>query len=259
MYQENTQQKIENTGEVKKIVSIYLSPPERVRHSESDLTQKLGSFLVDVGQIQAIDVWDNSWGFMYKDKTIYMSGSDMPRNAYEYYVFRLGVDPYTGRHIFPNESETDQYRFLHEVGHAYQEYLTKVESPEDPELWYTKVRDGKIDSNYSLLWKFCFKNRLEGNYGFSTWGNVPEYSKIKDPQSQTLARAMEDANELVNMYLWNPEYLKTYLNYLSGSIPGYGDLNLEHDKLGKITETQKRALFQIVKEYVSEMKEHIRY
>jgi hypothetical protein len=135
--------------------------------------------------------------------------------------------------------------------------LTNKENPNNPNQWYTKASNDEIDSNYAILWNFCFKKRQQGGKGLSTWGNVPDYNSIQNPQSQTAIRAIEDANELVTMYLWNPKYFETFLDYLSGNISGYGDSELENDNLAKISNTEKEVLVSLIEEYVDEMKKNI--
>jgi len=56
------------------------------------------------------------------------------------------------------------------------------------------------------------------------------------------------------MYLWSPEYFDTYLNYLSGNIPGYGESNLAQDGLAQLPNSKKELLKQVVLDYVDEMK-----
>lgn len=246
--------KVELKQELKDDLSDFLSLPERIKHIDFSLPQKLGNFLVDQNLIQGIGVWTNSWGFKYENRKIYIAGDKMPDKQYTYYIFRLGIDPETREPLFPNPNETDQYRFLHETSHAYQEYLTIKENPNNPDQWYTKASNNEIDSNYAILWNFCFKKRLQGGKGLSTWGNVPDYNSIQNPQSQAAIRAIEDVNELVTMYLWHPKYFETFLDYLSGNISGYGDSELENDKLAKISKNEKEALASLIKDYVDEMK-----
>ena len=62
--------------------------------------------------------------------------------------------------------------------------------------------------------------------GLSTWGNVPDYDNISEP-SQSAIRAIEDANELITMYLWNPKYLDVFLDYISININEYDFSNLK--------------------------------
>jgi hypothetical protein len=249
---------VELKQELKDRLSDFLSLPERIKHKDFSLPQKLGNFLVDQNLIQGIGVWTNSWGFKYENRKIYIAGNKMPDKQYLYYIFRLGIDPETREPLFPNPNETDQYRFLHETSHAYQKYLTIKENPNNPDQWYTKASNNEIDSNYAILWNFCFKKRLQGGKGLSTWGNVPDYNSIQNPQSQAAIKAIEDVNELVTMYLWHPKYFETFLDYLSGNISGYGDSELENDNLAKISKTEKEALASLIKDYVDEMKKNIK-
>ncbi len=243
--------------ELKESLHAYLSLPDRINTDKSKLPIELGDFLVDKNIIRGIDVWRNSWGFKYENNKIYIAENEMPAEQYKYYIFRLGIDPDTQEALFPKPDETDQYRFLHEVSHAYQEYLMKKESPDNPNAWYTRVLNNQIDSNYAILWLFCFKKREQNNGGFSTWGNVPDYNTVADPTSQRAVRAVEDANELVTMYLWNPNYFKAFLDYLSCAIDGYSDDDLERDGLIKLSSEEKVALSSLVEEYVNEIRNDI--
>lgn len=247
--------------ELQKNVDGFLTLPDKRGggNPDKDLAKKLGSFLVNRGYIAAIDMWIGSWGCKYGNKKISINEYPMPEKEYEYYIFRLGTDVATGKQLFPeNGDETDQYRFLHETSHAYQQYLVDTESPDNPRMWYDRVLQegtGKIKSVFGLLFEYCYKKRRENiNKGLSTWGNVPDYNCVQDPSSQAAVRAIEDANELITMYLWNPQYLDTFFKYLSGNIPGYDDQSLQEDRLSKISENERDALRLIVEEYIQEMK-----
>jgi len=253
----DNQVELKQKQKLKSDLSAYLNLPERIKHKDSSLPQRLGDFLVDQNLIQGINIWRNSWGFKYENGIIYIGGNEMSDEQYNYYIFRLGIDPETREPLFPKPEETDQYRFLHETSHAYQEYLINKENSNNPNQWYTKASNDEIDSNYAILWNFCFKKRQQRCGGLSTWGNVPDYNSIQNPQSQAAIRAIEDANELITMYLWNPKYFETFLDYLSGNISGYGDSELKSDNLVKISNTEKEALVSLIKEYVDEMKKNI--
>lgn len=255
--------------ELLKNIREFLTLPERREggNPEKELARELGIFVVNQGYVSEIDMWKGSWGCKYGNKKISINEYPMPQKEYEYYIFRLGADTETGTQLFPeNGDETDQYRFLHETSHAYQQYLVDKESPDNPRMWYDralKEGEGKIDSNYGLLFEFCYRKRKESkrraedpDRGLSTWGNVPDYNCVSDASSQNAVRAIEDANELVTMYLWNPQYLTTFLEYLSGNVPGYDEMSLQEDRLLKISEKEKEkeSLKLLVGEYILEMK-----
>lgn len=70
-------------------------------------------------------------------------------------------------------------------------------------------------------------------------------------------RAYEDVNELITMYLWHPEYIETFLEYISWNIPWYGRSSIEDDWLIKITEEEKAFLKILIGNYINEMKRNI--
>lgn len=241
-------------------VTAYLTLPEKrdAGNQDKNLAKVLGSFLVDQGYISGIDMWRGSWGCKYENKKIYLNEQPMPDDQYNYYIFRLGENSETGKKLFPTKGEeADQYRFLHETSHAYQEFLMDKESSDSSGAWYNKVLSNEIDSNLGLLFEYCYKKRQENpDCGLSTWGNVPDYDNVQHLSSRNAVRAIEDANELVTMYLWHPEYLDTFLDYVSGKIPGYDDSNLKEDKLTKITEEERKSLKILLEEYITEMKNY---
>lgn len=243
--------------ELKTNVEAFLSLPEKVKqeNSESNLAKQLGSFLVDKGYIQDIDTW-NSWGFKYENKKISIAKDAMPDNAYNYYTFRLGKNS-QGESIFPKQGdEINVYRFIHETSHAYQDYLVKKDNVAN---WHDKAIKGEVESTLAILFRYCYnKRKNHPGQGLSTWGNVPDYNSIQDAKSQNAIRAIEDANELITMYLWNPKYLKTYLNYLSKNINGYGEREINQDNLTIISNNEKESLEEIVGMYIDEMKENIK-
>ncbi len=183
----------------------------------------------------------------------------MPTEQYNYYIFRLGKNSATGENLFPKPGdETDQYRFLHETSHAYQKYLMQEESPAEPTKWYEKVLSGKIVSELGILFEFCYQKRTQDpERGLSTWGNVPDYNAVKHAASRNAVRAIEDANELITMALWHPEYLKTFLDYVAGKIPGYREQNLEQDGLIRITDSENNALQILINQYIKKMHDNI--
>lgn len=254
-YEQDSREK----NDVDEAISAYLTLPEKRDYAnpDIDLAKKLGNFLANKGFINEIDMWHKSWGFRYEDKKIFVSDKPIPQEQRDYYIFRLGSNPETNEPLYPvEEDEINTYRFLHETSHAYQDYLTQKESPEDPKLWHTKAVQLKLETPFALLFATCYQNRQKTlNRGFSTWGNIPDYSR--DPNTELAARALEDANELVTMELWNPKYFETFLNYLAGDIPGYGDQDLEKDKLIKISAGEKENLTYLVKDYIAQMKQEI--
>jgi len=241
------------------VVSGYLTLPEKSTQQDRVLPRTLWDFLVNKWLIQ--NVWINNWWwFSYHSgkKEISISRDPMPQSAYKYYVFRLGKDVRSWKNLFPQPEEMDQYRFLHETSHAYQQYLMEKESPDNAKMWYDKVQSWEIDSTFGILFLYCLTKRLTGEWsGLSTYGNVPDYNSIRDHHSQQATRAIEDANELITMYLWNPEYFETFLNYIAGDIPWYGLWNLQEDKLLMISNTEKQWLKNAIQQYIEEMKQNL--
>ncbi len=173
-YENKSEEEQEKLEKFKKIVGNWLTLPEKAKEEnpDEDLPKKLGDFLVEKKVINKIDAWRGSWGFKYEEGTIYISENPIPENAKNYYIFRMPSELSDGREVnlFPEkEKEIDVYRFLHETSHAYQEYLMKKESPDDPGRWYGRALsegDSKIDSNLGLLFEFC-KEKREQNAGES--------------------------------------------------------------------------------------------
>jgi len=252
-----------NPNEIlKSNASSLLKVPERINNTES-ITKDLGDFLIDNGYIKGIEKW-NSWGFKYEfdSKKIFLAGINMPDTAYEYYIFRLGKNEDNEESLFPkNNIEVDNYRFIHETSHAYQNYLMNKESTEGNFSsldWYNKAYKGELDSTFALLFSTCLKVRqADLNKGLSTWGNVPDYT-TDNKLNEAAMRGVEDANELINMYLWHPKYSETFLNYLALKIPGFNEQNLSEDRLVKISENTKSILQDLISLYVEEMKLNIK-
>lgn len=266
MFKESNFEQNNNKREIYNYVESYLTLPERISRTNENKTlpKELGGFLINNNFIKEVDIWKGSWGFAYnsRDKKISIADKEMSKEQYEYYIFRLGKDQ-NGESLFPKPgNESDQYRFLHETGHAYQDYLTNKESKEmnfEPSLWHNKAVQGEVDSTFSLLYKLCFEIRKTNeDIGLSTWGNVSNYKSIEGKGDRIGMMALEDANELVVMQLWHQEYLNTFLDYLSLKINGYNEVNLEQDNLTKISPSTAEILKEIVNLYVEEMKNNIK-
>jgi hypothetical protein len=256
--------------ELKRKMEIYYdSFPKRreVGNSDSSLAKELTLFLIDKEYITEVQKW-NSWGCKYEDGVIFINEQEIPQEKENYYIFRLGENQLTGEHLFPKigdgvGGEVDTYRFLHETNHAYQDWR---KDEDNSERWFEDAISKSVKEKTSpmeRIFKFCYEKRKEQGFGLSTWGNVPDYDyrahpEIPNIESEVATRAWEDVNELSTMYLWHPEYLNTFLEYLSGNIDGYGNQDLKEDKLVRITEEEKKFLQKNILQYIEEMKENIR-
>jgi hypothetical protein len=250
--------------ELKKNIPTYIHIPPRIETENQDTLNKLPAFLVDKGYIKDIKLWQESWGFKYDtdDKSIYISKNPMPKEEYNYLTFKIGKGR-AGDSIFPRYQEMDIYRFIHEVGHAYQKFLADSESGNSNDkwvTWFTNAENGKINTTFGMLFEHCYHKRAripDRVKGLTTYGNQPEYDSIGNKPTENAYRALEDCNELVNMYLWNQNYFKTYMDYLSARIPGYGYDSIERDSLVPISEKERQYIELLVKQYVKEMKQNI--
>ncbi|MEI7792364.1 MAG: hypothetical protein WCI57_02675 [Candidatus Berkelbacteria bacterium] len=246
-------------SELEKTVHAFLTLPSKRDYDNPNvnLPDELGQFLVDKKYITAVEENDN-WWYKYEDGEISCGRTPMNRAQYDAYIVQLGVRPDTGEPIWPTtNNDLAKYRFLHETGHAYQEYLSNEESGGNIPRWLGAASEHKVDSNYGILFDSCYQRRnMDKSIGLSTWGNVSNYAE--DPETEVVARALEDANELVTMYLWNPGYLKIFLQYLCGELDDYGDDDLRKDRLRKITPEEKDAFFELVENYVDEIKDDVK-
>lgn len=248
-------QSITEKDKLEKVYNAFLDGNQ----TGKDLANKL----TDEGLISEVKVWRNSWGYMYdpSGKSVYISQHPMPEQAYNRYVIMLGTD-LQGNPLWPQRDEMDQYRFLHEVSHAYQYYLVKKEvgikgSQQIP----SEGTEIGTDSTFGQLLDIChtIRKHFNGNKGLTTWGSQADYDTIQPKEEEIRTRAMEDANELVTMYLWNPFYFYKVMEYLAGDIPGYGVQSLSQDRLALITSYGKQKITDLVQDYVSEMKRNFIY
>ncbi len=273
-----------NKEKLRKKVEELLNVPRKAIEGDAnrDIEKKLGAFLVEKGYIKEVDEREEDWGFVYHSavKKISLSEKEMPHGKWEDCILKMGINEKTGENLFPSPGEeTEKYRFLHEANHAYQEYLCSLESRENPESWYQKVIEGKVNSCYGDLFAFCFQKRLEEDQnegvkkdkerGLSVWGNAPNYSHKKDKTipnrlSEIAVRAQEDANELVTMFLWHPNYFEVYLDYLSldHNNPQVREKeitkeDLEREGLISLSKEETECLRQLVSWYTEEMKKII--
>ncbi len=271
-------------NKLKKKIEERLSVPGKAVEGDSNKTieRDLGIFLVNEGYIKGIEENSDDWGFVYRSfsKTIAISKKEMPHQKWEDCIFKMGINEKTKENLFPSPSkETEKYRFLHEASHAYQEYLTEKESPDNPAKWHEKALSGEIESFYASLFVFCFSKRLEElekekecDYcarGLSVWGNAPNYDyktneEICNIGSEIAIRAQEDANELVTMYIWHPDYFNAYINYLSLNYENkriregeFTEDDLKNSNLVKITKEEAEKIKEEVLLYVEEMKKNI--
>lgn len=238
------------------ILDAYLRVPERLNEfGQNNFLPYLGKFLTEKGYIKKIDVWRGSWGFGYipNEGKILINDLPMSKNSYNYLIFRLGESSNTGEYLFPTEKETDQYRMIHEVSHAFQSYLVEKERGDETE-WLLDAVSGTSQTTFSKLVAICYKFRENSpKEGLTTFGNQVDYDRIKNPMKQLLTRSFEDANELVTLSLWHPEYFETFLKYLNLNIPNYTQANLDEDGLVRIDDITRNELKRLVINYITEM------
>ncbi len=269
---------------LKKRVKERLEVPLKAIEGDENknIEEVLGNFLVERGYIKGVDERSEDWGFVYYSITrrVAISQKEMPHKKWEECIFKMGKNRETEENLFPSPGEeTEKYRFLHEASHAYQEYLCFKESPEDPACWYQKALQGDVNSFYGKLFRYCFEKRAqteieEGgkkNYekGLSVWGNASNYNFEKDDSipnkdSEIAVRAQEDANELVTMFLWHPDYFNSYIDYLSLNHENdevrekeLTKDDLEKEKLINITKDDALYLRSVVRGYIREMKKSL--
>lgn len=275
---------IHEKEELKRKIEETLNVPQKalVGDKNKNIERDLGYFLVEKEYIKGVEEREDDWGFVYYSITrkIAVSQKEMPHAKWEQCIFKMGVNEKTGENIFPIPGlETKKYRFLHEANHAYQEYLCSLECADDPKMWYQKSLEGEVESCYGELFNFCFQKRIEDDEkrgekkdrerGLSTWGNAPNYNykeenEIPNRASEVAVRAQEDANELVTMYLWHPDYFNIYLDYLSLNHNNHQirekeitESDLEIDGLVRLSKEEADYLRELITEYSEEMKKHI--
>ncbi len=230
---------------------------------ENQIGKDLANRLTDENLISEVKTWKGSWGYMYdpSTKSIYLSQYPMPEWAYDRYVIMLGTDSQDNP-LWPQRDEMDQYRFLHEVSHAYQYYLVREEAGiEKGQQIPSNGAEIGTESTFGELLDICHSVRkhFNGSKGLTTWGSQADYDSIQPKEEEIRKRTIEDANELVTMYLWNPFYFYKVMEYLAGEIPGYTEQSLHQDRLALITPYAKQKISRLVNNYVSEMKKNFIY
>jgi hypothetical protein len=212
------------------------------------------------------------WGQMYQEGVIYLNESPMNDASYRHLIF---LDQ-EGRR--PSPAQVDNYRFVHELSHAYQDRSINIDNSNlnfrDTDEWamsmiylgQDKVNlsekefkefygDRKI-SSYAKLYGYCYylrdkyKNLAEYRF-LTTFANQPDYHQYTDITRFALG-AIEDSNELVTMYLWNPSYFISYMNYLSGENREY-QIYKETDNILTISIEEKNKIIDLVIEYTEEI------
>ncbi len=272
-----------NISDWEEMLHIHLARPESFKNNLDtenedfkNLPERLGNFLIDTGFIQGME-YTNRWHDEYnsRSKKIFMWLHNMPENARQRFIVMLWDS-------FPLDwDETKRYTILHETSHAYQEYLYHKELSENnvwinnwsaANIWAQEVLKGTMDSTYAILWKEMYDIRMRDlwrTHGLSTFGSVENYTipdneeesdrkeekerkKRENKRSQAAIRAIEDANELVNMYLWDPTYLQNFLRYISWQLH-FSDEQIYNEWFVKITKEYANILLELIWNYVEEM------
>lgn len=241
-----------------------------------DALKRLYSKVIEKRFFTQLIPWRNSYGMGYKDGAIYLNENPMEYSLYKHYVFN---DP---QNLKPSYEKWDNYRFVHELSHSYQgmqmdkdistlsslnmqdingwAYNMRILGQDRVNLTEREFRAsyGDIEiSNYAKLFGYCYYLRekykhLADHRYLTTFANQLDYRSESQEVRYHLG-AIEDANELVTMFLWNPNYFMSYMNYLSGEIPNYNRYK-QVDNLITISLAEKNKIIDLVREYVKEMK-----
>lgn len=133
---------------------------------------------------------------------------------------------YTASSGYPRGYEQQLvYRFTHEVTHKYFDLLAF-------EAQHPKVME---------LFSLAAQARLDGDVGFTSFGHI-------DNQGRQIKQANEDVTELLNMYIWNPQYLRDYLDLLAN--PHAEQLRNQHNLVSLDAES-KTHIFQLVESIIT--------
>jgi hypothetical protein len=241
-------------------IQFHLTLPERIsdKNHQPDLGKKLGEFLVQ------------------EDFTLdFENEEEMTLEYWRDYFFRrqITLPDGTTESFFPmhplyqpgeETNEIDTYMHLKKVISAYREYVLKAEIMEECmslEDYYKLALLGETESTIFVeLFRFCYEKRERGEYrGLSIPGSSEEYDNEKNEEivnleAELLTRTLEDMDELITMYLWNPQFFEGFINYLPTKEKG----NLRK-KLLIIEDEEVKVLKALVFSYVEEMKERIGY
>ena len=119
------------------------------------------------------------------------------------------------------------YRFNHEVLHKYIDVL---------------LFQGQHPKMTELL-EIATQAREEGKLGLSSYGKL-----VHTETKGALKQANEDVTELLNMYVWHPQYLKDYLDLLAS--PNTEQLRKKHGLVG-LTHESKDYIYQLVQSIIT--------
>lgn len=173
-----------------------------------------------------VEKYDFSINKLKLDTKTWVSSSRVPESM----TLGLGEMPEEMRDIvlFDQGSFTPEtellYRFSHEMSHPIGAELSGA------------------SASFNSLYTTAVLSRSKYKKGFSGLGSLDFYGD-RGPETQ----AKEDVTELLNMYLWKPEYLKQFLAFLSDS-----SFKAERDRIGLITldENVSKKIYDIVQNAV---------
>ncbi len=243
-----------------KTVTEFLTLPKRaeIENKNGELPKDLGNFLIETGDIKDVVIDNETWEFKYncQEKTISISQEEMPANIWRDFVFRKQTTLKSGasESLFPmhpmyngnsQKNDLEIYRFLQQTVNAYQGYLKNKESSVSTQQ----------HSPYSNLFTFCYSKRktiaekISVVRGLSTWGSIQNDENI---QNQSI-RALKDVNELITIYLWNPQYFDSYIDYLNTN----QTLQLYKKHLVKIDDYEAKYIKENTVMLITDMKKDI--
>lgn len=102
------------------------------------------------------------------------------------------------------------------------------------------------NERYNRFYQNAIDIRRDAHRGFSGLGSLDFYKKEgKDTQ------ALEDLTELTNMYIWDPEYLKRFLDFLSD--PKLEDVRRKLKLFTLRGETAKEYVYKTISEAIEEI------
>ncbi len=272
-------QTCEDPQELLEDVRTHLVLPDRAKfeNEQEDLSEELGVFLTKAGYIKELRIKENeddqekdfTFDYDSESKIIYLSEEEIPLTHWRDNFFRIQTPlsktekhPFYPVHpLYTQEAEGDEiqkYMFLQKTVLAYQEYLKDKESEAEgiePEQYYELALIGEVSLTPSVeLFRTCYEKR-ELNSDYSRGLAISSSQEnFEDEKTECIFKAKEDMNELITMYLWNPEFFKGFVDYLTKREKGpLGK------KIIKISEGEAKEIKDIVFSYVEQMKEEIGY
>ena len=214
---------------------LYKSLLLETLKTKSQLSYSFWQYLIKEGLANAdIELNDQNYISESTERGITMGTLPLPENLKKVVMFE--------EESFGNYETEKAYLLSHEISHKIAALIGTSEKGE------------RFNNLYTTVINF----RKTGGKGLSGLGSLDFYKRTdkrktaeENAQIQAETQAREDLTELLNMYLWNPDYFKRFVEFLAD--PKFKNIRKKLD-IHSLSKEASEHVFKLISESVEEFR-----